>query len=268
MKSTDKIEFAAVIAKAWRFYDKQPTGEDVADWFELLAEFELAAIAGAFKRHLADPKHGSYLPKPADIFRQINQARADDNRPGADEAWGLLLRVIRDERETAVLTEEMRIGWTACQPILDLGDEVGARLAFRETYSREVENARKKAVTPRWTPTLGSNPNLRQSRLREAVEAGRIGVDAVRNLLPGPTPAAISQVAGLLEGPDASDAEARIGANLKQLAQILRNASAEAEQRRARERQQQRQDEAAKKAAIRELLDRHQRDNDAGQAAA
>jgi hypothetical protein len=72
----------------------------------------------------------------------------------------------------------------------------------------------------------------------------------------------------LLEGPDASDAEARIGANLKQLAQILRNASAEAEQRRARERQQQRQDEAAKKAAIRELLDRYQRDNDAGQAAA
>ena len=239
----------------------------MADWIGLLADVPFPAVEAAFNRHLADPKHGSFLPKPADIFRQLTAMQTDD-RPGADEAWGMLLRVIRDERETGVLSDEMRIGWTACQPILDLGDEVGARLAFRETYSREVENARKKAVTPRWTPTLGSNPNLRQSRLREAVEAGRIGVDAVRNLLPGPTPAAISQVAGLLEGPDASDAEARIGANLKQLAQILRNASAEAEQRRARERQQQRQDEAAKKAAIRELLDRHQRDNDAGQAAA
>ena len=100
-------------------------------------------------------------------------------------------------------------------------------------------------------------------------------MDAVRTLLPGPTPATISQVAGLLTGPDASDAEARIGANLKQLAQILRNASAEAEQRREQERQRQRQerlehinDEAMKKAAIQELLEQRQRDNDSGREAA
>ena len=67
-------------------------------------------------------------------------------------------------------------------------------------------------------------------------------MDAVRTLLPGPTPAAIRQVAGLLEGPGASDAEAQVAANLKQLAQIMRNASAEAEQRREQERQRQRQE--------------------------
>ena len=261
-----------------------------------------AAVAAAFNKHLTDPKHGSYLPKPADIFRHLPSASADDGRPGADEAWGLLLKVIRDERETAVLTDEMRSGWTACQPILDLGDEVGARLAFRETYHREVENARKMAVAPRWTPTLGTDPTLRQSRLREAVEAGRIGLDAVRSLLPGATPHQIAQVAGLLEGPAASDAETQIAASLRQTAQILhqcnpevadkaarraetlaalppeqrpaalaamlRTGFAETEQRRAEERQQKRQDEAAKKAAIRDLLDRHQRDHDSGQAAA
>ncbi|NJM13785.1 MAG: hypothetical protein HC889_19775 [Synechococcaceae cyanobacterium SM1_2_3] len=143
MKSTDETAFTALIARTFRFYDKQPTGEDVADWFDLLAEFELAQIATAFQRHLADPKHGSYFPKPADIFRHLNRASADDGRPGADEAWGMLVRLIQDERETGVLTEEMRAGWTAGQPILDLGDEVGARLAFRETYHREVERARK-----------------------------------------------------------------------------------------------------------------------------
>ena len=175
-------------------------------------------------------------------------------------------------------------------------------MAFRESYTREVEKARKIAVAPRWTPTLGTDPTLRQTRLREAAEAGRIGVDAVRTLLPGPTPAAISQVAGLLEGPDASAAEVQVASILRQTAQILHHCSpavadkaaqhaetlaalppderpgalaamlrasfTETEQRRARERQQQRQDEAAKKAAIRELLDRHQRDHDAGQAAA
>ena len=52
------------------------------------------------------------------------------------------------------------------------------------------------------------------------------------------------------------------------LAAMLRTGLAESEQRREQERQQQRHDEAAKKAAIRDLLDRHQRDNDSGQAAA
>ena len=125
MQPTDKTAFAAVLFKTWRFYDKTPDREQCADWFDLLAEVALADIATAFNRHLADPKHGSYLPKPADIFRHLPSASADDGRPGADEAWGMLVRLVNDERETGVLSDEMRIGWTACQPIFDLGDEVG-----------------------------------------------------------------------------------------------------------------------------------------------
>ncbi len=258
-----------------------------------------AAVAAAFNKHLTDPKHGSYLPKPADIFRHLPSASADDGRPGADEAWGLLLRVIRDEREAAVLTDEMRAGWTACQPILDLGDEVGARMAFRETYTREVEKARKRAVAARWTLTLGTDHNLRQTRLTEAVAARRIGMDRVTALLPGPTPTAICQVAGLLTGPGATAEELRTAERLQALAAMLpphlaelaaertaalealppdkrpgalatmlRASFAETEQRRAEERQQQRDDEAAKKAAIRDLLHRHQGDHDSGQEAA
>lgn len=58
MNSTDKTAFTALIAKTWRFYGKTPTGEDVADWFELLQSFPLDAVATAFKRHLVDPKAG------------------------------------------------------------------------------------------------------------------------------------------------------------------------------------------------------------------
>lgn len=302
MQPTDKIPFTALLQKVWRFHRLEVTGQDVADWIGILAAVPFPAVETAFNRHLADPKHGSYLPKPADIFRQLAAMQSADDRPGADEAWGLLLRVIRDERETAVLSDEMRIGWIACQPILDLGDEVGARLAFRETYHREVERARKMAVAPRWMPTLGTDPTLRQTRLREAVEARRIGVDTVRALLPGATPAAICQVAGLLEGPAASEAETAIAASLRQAAQILHHCNpevaekaarraealaalppdqrpgalaamlraglAESERRRAEQRQQQRDDEAAKKATIRGLLEQNPRDNDTGQAAA
>ncbi len=255
MQATDKITFTAIIAKTWRFYGKTPTGEDVAAWFELLAGFQMDAIATAFKRHLTDPKAGQYLPKPADIIRHLPAANLDDGHPGPDEAWGLLMRLIRDERETGVLTDAMRAGWQACQPILDLGDEVGARRCFLEVYARHVQDARQQGLLARWTATLGTDPALRVQRLQEAVQTRRISADQVRALLPGPTPASIGQVAGLLEGPDASFDELKTAARLRALAAMLRANSAESEQRREAERQQRREAEAEKKRQIQALLD-------------
>ena len=144
------------------------------------------------------------------VSRHGQQSQARSHRQESRSVPRRQNRLVNDERETGVLTDEMRIGWIACQPILDRGDEVGARLAFRESYARAVEKAQKIAVAPRWTPILGVIPTLRKTRLKKATEAGRIGMDAVRTLLPGPTPHQIAQVAGLLEGPDASAAEAKI----------------------------------------------------------
>ena len=114
-----------------------------------MQRYELADIEAAFENYISDPKECRFAPKPGDIVKHIETAQDNDNRPSADEAWGILIRLIRDERETGVLSDEMREGWATCQPILDLGDEVGTRLAFRETYHREVEKARKIAVAPR-----------------------------------------------------------------------------------------------------------------------
>lgn len=256
MQPTDKAAFAAVLFKTWRFYDKTPDREQCADWFDLLAEFELPAIATAFQRHLADPKHGSYLPKPADIFRHLTATQADDGRPGADEAWGILSRIINDERETGVLSEEIREAWGICQPVLDLGDEVGARMTFRESYTRLVEQARQRRAPARWNVTLGQDVEGRKGAIQNAVRQGRITAQHAQLLLPGASVESIDALAGLLTGPDASEADAseadaKRSENLKRLAEILRNASAAADAKREQERQQQRESEAAKKAAIR-----------------
>lgn len=248
MQATDEIDFAALIAKTWRFYDKKPTGETVADWFEMLAGFDLAAIATAFQRHLIDPKAGQYLPKPADVIRHLpTAAAANDGHPGADEAWGLLVRLIHDERETGVLTEEMRAGWQACQPILDLGDEVGARMCFLDVYRRRTQEARQNGFKAHWTVTLGADPTLRIQRLQEAVAARRISVDHAHSLLPGPTPTSLDAVAGLLEGPEASWQDITTSQRLRAMAELIRSNSAAAEQRRAEHRQQQREAEVEKK---------------------
>jgi hypothetical protein len=259
MQATDEIAFAALIAKTWRFYDKKPTGETVADWFEILTGFDLAAIATAFQHHLIDPKAGQYLPKPADVIRHL--PATDDGHPGPDEAWGLLVRLIQDERETGVLTEEMRAGWEACQPILDLGDEVGARMCFLDVYRRRIQEARQTAKKARWTPTLGTDPTLRVQRLQEAVEARRISADYAHSLLPGPTPVSLDAVAGLLEGPDASPQEQQTAARFRDLAQLVRNMGATSDRHWAEQRQQEREAAAEQKrqaiaAAEAELLKR------------
>ena len=114
-------------------------------------------------------------------------------------------------------------------------------------------------------------------------------MDTVRALLPGPTPAEIGHVAGLLTGPDASDAETKVAANLRQMVQILNECNSaitekatqriaalaalpaderpgvlaamlrtgfdEAAQRRSAETQRRIQQETQKKAEIRTLLE-------------
>ena len=147
-----------------------------------------------------------------------------------------------------------------------MGDEVGARKCFLTVYARQVEDARQRHRPARWTVTLGTDPALRQQRLGEALEARRIGADQVRALLPGPAPASLDHVAGLLEGPDASDQEAKTAERLRALAAMLRAGSAEADARRETERQQRRAEEAGRKQAIQDLLDG--RGGDAAQDAA
>lgn len=257
MRPDEKIEFAALIEKTWRFYGQKPTGEVVADWFDLLEGFPLDAIRAAFSRHLTDPDRGQYPPKPADLARFLPVPKPqDDGRPGPDEAWGMLLRVARDEAETGVLSEEMREAWLACGPILDEGDEVGARRCFIEVYGRRVQAARERHEPARWTATLGTDKALRQQGVDQAVKLGRIGADQARALLPGPSTASLEQVAGLLEGPDAPPDAVSVSQRLRGLIEIINNAGAAADDQRKAEEAARREQEQAERARVLQELDR------------
>lgn len=190
MLLTDKPAFAAIMAKTWRFYDKTPTGETLSDWFDVLESFPLEAIATAFKQHLTDPKSGQFIPKPADIIRHLQTHQSDDDsgHPGPEEAWGMLSRLIQDEGETGVLTEEMREAWSRCSPILSMGDEVGARMCFLETYRKAVRRAVEARKPPKWSLTIGSDAERRKTALIAAINAGRISSDYAARLLPAPAP--------------------------------------------------------------------------------
>lgn len=256
MSPTEKPQFVALLTRAFRFAGKDISAdpETVADWLDEFAEYPLAALDGALRRHR---RESVYPPKPADIYRYLDGKAADDGRPCADEAWGMLLRFARDEAETGVMSEEMREAWLACGPILDEGDEVGARRCFISVYESHVRDARERHEPARWTVTLGTDKALRVQRVEQAVKLGRIGADQARALLPGPSTASLEQVAGLLEGPDAPPDALAVSQRLRELIEIINNAGSKADdQRKAEEAARREREQAERAKALRELAKR------------
>lgn len=158
-----------------------PNATSTAIWFRALQRYPLEAVQAAFDAHVRDPQRGRFVPTPADIIAQIEGSAADDGRPGAEEAWATAFRA-RDERNTVVWTAEMAEAFGVCAPLLDAGDELGARMAFKESYTRIVAEARAERRTPQWTASLGFDAAQRDQALLPHVAAGRIPVD----MLAGP----------------------------------------------------------------------------------
>lgn len=73
------------------FYDKELTEFAIRVWKDACSEFDIDALAQAFNRHLRDPEAGRWLPKPADIIRQL---RGDTN-DAALIAWGHVMTSAR-----------------------------------------------------------------------------------------------------------------------------------------------------------------------------
>lgn len=108
-------------------------------------------------------------------------SRIDDGRPGAEEAWAVLPF---DESTSVVWTEEMSAAFWIAQPLIDQGEKIAARMAFKEAYLRMVGEAREHRKPTRWTVSLGHDKAGRQPILAAAVEKGRISKSHACALIP------------------------------------------------------------------------------------
>lgn len=187
MRDSDAAPFVALLRDVFGLYPNAKPLNDgqVAMFFRALAPHSLATVQAALDAHVRDPDRGRFPPVPADIAAQLRGAAADDGRPGADEAWAIALRAA-DEAETVVWTREMARAWDACRPVMALGDEVGARMAFRDAYGRLVAEARAARMPPAWAPSLGFDSDRRSLALGTAVERGLLPAAEVAGLLPAP----------------------------------------------------------------------------------
>lgn len=109
--------------------------------------------------------------------------RIEDGRPSADEAWSNAI-MAGDDTKTVVWTTETATAYWAAAALLDQGDKVGARMAFRDVYEREVSNARQAGTVVRWDATLGHDPYQREQAIQQAAELNRLGREHANTLLP------------------------------------------------------------------------------------
>lgn len=130
-----------------------------------LADYPVEAVLHALDRCRREVRGRLTL---ADVIARIQES---DGRPGVEEAWAM---IPHDEAASAVLTDEMATAMGAALPLLNAGDDIGARMAFKEVYNREVTQARANGRPVRWFASLGHDKAGREPVIRQAVQQGRL----------------------------------------------------------------------------------------------
>jgi hypothetical protein len=108
-------------------------------------------------------------------------SRIDDGRPGVEQAWAMMPH---DEDTSVVWSDEMAEAHGTARPLLEQGDRVGARMAFKETYAKLVSDARDQRKPANWSPSFGNDMLGRQRALIEAVNHKRMDVERALTMLP------------------------------------------------------------------------------------
>lgn len=133
---------------------------------------------------------------PAAIIERMEGA---DGRPTGNEAWAIALQS-SDESATVVWNDEIAEAMGEARAVLNSGDDVGARMAFRDAYDRIVRERRQQGRAVVWYPSLGHDPNGRVDAVERAVTQGRLTQKQASAYLPAPMSPRGQAIAGLLTG--------------------------------------------------------------------
>ena len=169
----DKREFAGIMEAVMILYGKESTPALLRLYWNALSAYPIEQVRYAFDHWVKDPKQGTFMPKPADIIRTIQDATGTGEAQwlSPNEAWAIALPAA-DESATVVWTAEMAKAFEIARPILEEGDKIGARMAFLPAYERLVDQAKRENRTPVYEVSAGWDQNMRQIAVQNAVTAG------------------------------------------------------------------------------------------------
>ena len=130
----ERHAFSDLLDEIGEQYGRTVSGSVKITWWRLLSDrLDLAALREALDRHLLDSERGRFFPQPSDVLAKLEHAHGQ--RPDADEAWALALDTF-DEAATVCVTDEILSAVGASATVWNIGDKVGARMAFKAAYGR------------------------------------------------------------------------------------------------------------------------------------
>lgn len=180
-------EFSALIDAAYDLIGSgtnktiSPTAK--AMFFKAMAPYSIEQFRMALNAHCMDKQRGRFTPKPADIVEQIEGLTGGDGRPSDDEAWAIAL-TSQDEADTVVWTTETAEAYRISQPVMETGDKVGARMAFKDAYNRLIAASRQAGRPAQWVASLGWDKTRQEQVINKAVSAGLLPMPMAAALLP------------------------------------------------------------------------------------
>jgi hypothetical protein len=128
-----------------------------------------------------------WFPKLAELreFACVLPYTLNDGRPGPEEAWARMPKGERMEEDSVVWCKEERAAYAACRSLLVDGDMIGARMAFKERYEKEVAEARAQGKPVQWIVSQGFDVEHRLTTLATAVQEKRMSLESALNFVPG-----------------------------------------------------------------------------------
>lgn len=92
MQADEYPKFLEVLTGVHDFYGKDMTSFAAQVWIEAMKGFELQQVTKSLSGHVMDAERGQFMPRPADIVRQLQGTQTDR----ALVAWGKVAAAIGD----------------------------------------------------------------------------------------------------------------------------------------------------------------------------
>jgi len=105
-----------------------------------------------------------------------------NHHPGADQAWSMIALKVSSDTPTVFVTDEMREAYGSALALEN--DMVASRMAFKEAYTRAVQQSEAAGHGPVWSMMPGTDRHGREAAITEAVKKGYVTSDWAMKQLP------------------------------------------------------------------------------------
>ena len=165
MNNHQQKEVVKALMVAYEVMGKQMTDAGAMMILNALKGFEFNAVMRAIHRTVSEAK----FITPAEII-----SRVDDGRPDPEKAWAQVCNYDPDETYSECITEEQSFARGACWHLLIDGDNVAARMAFKEEYIKLCAENRAQGLPVKHVFHFGMNKENRLDVVKQALLQGKV----------------------------------------------------------------------------------------------